>query len=116
MIAHVVLFQPRGELSAVERGAVLDALAAAARGAPTVRACRIGRRVTHGLPGYEQTMRQNFEYAAILEFDDLDGLRAYLRHPVHEGIGAQFGSAAAAALAYDYEMVDLDTAAGFVDR
>ena len=116
MIAHVVLFQPRDGLSASERGAVLDALAAAARGAPTVRACRIGRRVTHGLPGYEQTMRQNFEFAAILEFDDLEGLRAYLRHPAHEGIGAQFGSAAASALAYDYEMVSLDSAGRLVDR
>lgn len=116
MIAHVVLFQPREGLSARERGAVLDALAAAARGAPTVRACRIGRRVTHGLPGYEQAMAHDFEYAAILEFDDLAGLRAYLQHPAHEGIGAQFGTAAAAALAYDYEMVGLDGAARLVDR
>ena len=32
-----------------------------------------GRRVTHGLPGYEQMMRDDYEFAAVIEFDDVDG-------------------------------------------
>jgi hypothetical protein len=62
------------------------------------------------VPGYEQAMRQDFDYAAIIEFDDEEGLRAYLKHPAHVAIGAHFSSAAAAALAYDYEMVSLEDA------
>jgi hypothetical protein len=107
VIAHIILFKPRPDLTAPQRQSVIDALSSAARGAPTVRRCRVGRRATHGVPGYEQTMLEGYEYAAILEFDDLDGLRNYLRHPAHAAIGAQFASAAAAALAYDYEMVDV---------
>jgi hypothetical protein len=108
MIAHVILWQPRRDLTSDQRRGVLTAFTAAVKGAPSVRACRVGRRVKHGLPGYELEMTQDFEFAAILEFDDLDGLREYLRHPVHESIGGQFTSAAAAALAYDYEIVPLD--------
>lgn len=110
MIAHVILFQPRPDLTRAQRAAVLSALSDAAREAPTVRACRIGRRVKHGLPGYEQAMPQDFEYAAIIEFDSVDGLKAYLRHPAHQAIGQHFATAAAAALAYDYEMVGLEDA------
>ena len=110
MIAHVILFQPHPELTPAQRGAVLAALESAVRKAPTVRACRIGRRVLHGLPGYEQSMAQDFEFAAILEFDDVDGLRAYLQHPAHHVIGQHFSTAAAAALAFDYEMVPLEQA------
>ena len=108
MIAHVILWQPRPGLTADQRQEVLDALTAAVKGAPSVRACTIGRRVKHGLPGYEQLMAQDFEFAAIIEFDGIDGLRQYLRHPAHASIGERFTSAAAAALAYDYEIVELD--------
>jgi hypothetical protein len=111
MIAHVILWQPRADLSAGERQSVLAALVSAVKGAPTVRSCRIGRRVRHGEPGYEQVMSQDFGYVAIIEFDDIDGLRRYLRHPAHEAIGEQFTSAAAAALAYDYELVGIEDAA-----
>ncbi len=107
MIAHVILFQPRPDLTAEERQAVLGALSSATRGIPAVRSCRIGRRIKHGLPGYEQAMAQDFEYLVILEFDAVEGLREYLTHSVHESIGQFFTTAAAAALAYDYELVKL---------
>jgi hypothetical protein len=105
MISHVILFQPRPDVTPGERDAVLTALAEAAR-APTVLSCRVGRRVKHGLPGYEQLMPP-FEFAAIIEFEDLDGLREYLQHPAHETAGRYFTTASAAALALDYEMTEL---------
>jgi hypothetical protein len=108
MIVHVVLFRPRPELSITERQRVLDAMLAAARNVPTVRRCRVGRRVIHGLPGYEQTMREDYQFAAMLEFDDEQGLREYLQHPAHRQIATQFTSAASAALAYDYDLVDVE--------
>ena len=110
MIAHVVLLKPRADLSETDRRAVIDAFTDAASRIPSVKRCRIGRRVTHGLPGYEAAMRDGFEYSAIVEFEDLAGLKAYLTHPAHAAIGAQFTTAAAAALAYDYDMTDLGAA------
>ena len=111
MIAHLILFQPRPDLTPTERDAVIAALTAAARGTPGVRTCRIGRRVKHGLTGYEQAMRQDYEFAALIEFDTIDSLRAYLQDPAHDAIGQHFSTAAVAALAYDYEMVSLEEAA-----
>jgi hypothetical protein len=110
VIAHLVLFRPRPDLSAATRRELADALANAIRDIPSVRRARIGRRVTHGRP-YEQLMRVNYEYAAVLEFDDLDGLKAYLAHPAHEALGARFFEAFEEALMYDY---DLNEGAGAV--
>ena len=107
MIAHVVLLKPRPELTDGEKRDVLDAFAEAASRIAAVKRCRVGRRVTHGLAGYEAAMQGGFEYSAIVEFDDLGGLKTYLSHPAHAALGRYFTTAAADALAYDYEMVDV---------
>jgi hypothetical protein len=107
MIAHVILFEPKADMAPADRQNVLDALASAAAGIPSVRGLRVGRRVRHGRPGYEQMMQQDFEYAVIAEFDDVAGLTAYLAHPKHRAIGEHFTRSSAVALAYDYEMMDL---------
>ena len=115
MIAHVILFRPRTDLAAADRRAVFEALRKAARSIPSVRRCRVGRRVRHGLPGYEQAMREDYQFAAIFEFDDVEGLKAYLQHPAHASIGGHFTTAASAGLAYDYEVADADGADALID-
>ena len=116
MIAHIVLFTPQASVGPEEKAAILESLTHAVRQCPTVRASRIGRRVHHGLAGYEQHMREDYQYFLVLEFDDVEGLRQYLEHPAHGAIGGFFTNAAAAALAYDYEVVDLRDAGSFVGR
>ena len=106
MIAHAVLFKPKHELTAAQRQVVIDDLKAAASAIPSVRRLRVGKRIRHGRPGYEQLMREDFEYLVIVEFDDVEGLTAYLAHPQHDAIGAHFMQSAASALAYDYEIED----------
>ena len=61
--------------------------------------------MTHGR-AYEQLMRVDYEYAALLEFDDLDGLNAYLAHPAHEALAARFFESFDEALMYDYELAE----------
>lgn len=107
MIVHVVLFQPREHLAEADRAQVLDDLRRAAATIPSVRRFRLGRRLKHGLPGYEQTMIDNYEFAALIEFDDAEGLATYLQHPSHQAIGAHFTIAAQRALAYDYDVEDV---------
>jgi hypothetical protein len=41
---------------------------------------------------------------AVLEFDDVDGLRAYLDHPTHEAMATRLFAAIADTLIYDFEM------------
>jgi Stress responsive A/B Barrel Domain. len=106
MIVHVVLFSPKPDLSPSDRTAVLDALQSAAKNIPSIKRLRVGQRVKHSLPGYEQMMRDDYEYAVIIEFDDVEGLRAYLQHPAHAAAGHHFTASASKALAYDYEVVE----------
>jgi Stress responsive A/B Barrel Domain len=111
MISHIVLFKPRLTLGPAERTAIVEHLKTAIAQCPTVRGCHIGRRVQHGLPGYEQQMIEDYQYALTLDFDDVEGLVAYLQNPAHAGIGGLFTSAASASLGYDYDVVDLEDAA-----
>jgi len=106
VIAHVVLLQPRANLSASERRDALATLARTATDVPEIRRFRIGRRVRHGLPGYEQSMGQDYEFALIIEFEDVEALKRYLKAPAHAALGHLFTTATAAALAYDYEIVE----------
>jgi hypothetical protein len=106
MIVHVVLFSPRPDLSESDRRTLLEALAAAATGIPSIRRFRVGKRVKHSLPGYEQMMRDDYEFAVMIEFEDLAGLKAYLQHPAHAAAGHHFTASASKALAYDYETAE----------
>jgi hypothetical protein len=103
MVSHVVLFTPKPALSPDTRQRLIDAFARALREIPLIKRASIGRRVTHGRP-YEQLMTVNYEYAAVLEFDDLAALQAYLQHPAHDALGSLFFEAFDVALMYDYEM------------
>ena len=105
MISHVVLFKPRPDLSPAEREALLDAMRTAFTGIPQIKRVRVGRRRLIGR-GYEAQMTVDFEYAAVLEFDDEPALRTYLDHPAHADLGRHFGLTAAAALVYDFSMIE----------
>lgn len=82
---------------------MLEAVAHAAAGIPSVRRFQIGTRVMHK-PQYEQLMTEDYPYAAVIEFDDLAGLQAYLQHPKHERLGELFYQLLESALVYDYEI------------
>ncbi|MEP6914302.1 MAG: Dabb family protein [Acidobacteriota bacterium] len=110
MIAHVILFSPKDDLSPDARRLLLEALVAASAGIPSIRKFRVGRRIKHGLPGYEQMMADDYEYGAIIEFDDVEGLKAYLVHPSHAAVGRHFSASASRSLAYDYAIVDASDA------
>jgi stress responsive alpha/beta barrel protein len=116
VIAHLILFQPKADLAPAARQAVLSSLGEAAASIPGIQRFRVGRRVRHGLPGYEQAMEQDFTYVVLIELDDLDALKAYLAHPSHAAFGSHFTESATAALAYDYELVEAGEARMLVDK
>ena len=105
MLVHLVIFRPRPDLDLPGRQRLADALSAAMQQIPSVRRARVGRRVTHGRP-YEQLMRVDYTHIAMIEFDDVAGLKAYLEHPVHEQLAARFFEAFEEALMYDYDVAD----------
>jgi hypothetical protein len=108
VIAHVVLLQPRASLGREGRQAALSALSQSAQRIPGIARFRIGRRVKHGLPGYEQLMAQDSEFALVLEFESVEALKGYLSAPAHGVLGDLFTTATSAALSYDYDLRDVD--------
>lgn len=108
MIAHIVLLQPRADLTSQQRDEAIVTLRRTAGSVAEVRRCRLGRRVKHGLPGYEPLMVHDFEFALIIEFDDVEALKRYLLAPAHAALGELFYTATSSALAYDYAIEEID--------
>jgi hypothetical protein len=104
VIAHVVLFQPKKTLGAVERDALIDALQHALANIPLIKRAHIGRRRILGRQ-YDGINSLQFPYAAVLEFESEPDLRAYLDHPAHERLGEQFYLTSESALVFDFEML-----------
>jgi hypothetical protein len=44
------------------------------------------------------------DYVAMIDFDDLEGLQSYLKHPAHVALGERFGESLTSALVYDFEV------------
>lgn len=107
MVWHVVLAQPKPDLTTEERANFLAAFRTAVSAIPSVRGVRVGRRVTHGA-GYEAQMPDAADYVAVIEFDDLRGLQLYLQHPAHGELAAWFARTLRSAQVYDFEETDLD--------
>lgn len=90
MIAHIVLFEPKAGTTATDRDGFLEALKVAVDAIPTVNRSFVGLAVKVGAK-YEAAMGgMTYSYASVIEFDDVDGLKTYLEHPLHERIGQLF--------------------------
>ena len=113
MISHLVLMAPRGGLSKAERLALVDAFKRAVREIPTVRNVRVGSRVVHGA-GYEAQAPDTADYLIAIDFDDVEGLQTYLRHPAHEELGVRFGQSLRSAMVFDFEVGGLERLDGLV--
>jgi len=102
MLLHIVLFRPKPAISDADRQAMFDALHVASTEIPSVKRFHVGRRITHGRP-YEAMMTEDYPFAAIVEFESLQGLKAYLEHPKHDALGRLFYALLERGLVYDYE-------------
>jgi hypothetical protein len=107
MMTHVVLFTPRTDLSAAEIARLSTTLSSALEGIPSIRRYQVGRCVRLG-SAYDAAAPLDFSYLVVVELDDRDALRAYLRHPLHDALGKLFYEMSAVALAADFESVDRD--------
>jgi hypothetical protein len=107
MVAHVVLFRPKPELTTDDRRAFVAAMQHALTSIPAIRRARVGRRLTLGRQ-YDALNQQEFPYAAILEFANQEDLQTYLEHPAHEMLGAQFYTTSQAAMVFDFDLLEGD--------
>ena len=96
--------QAEAAVGPAERAAIVEHLRRAVAQCPTVRAVP-RRQARAARPARLRAADgRGLSVRAGLEFDDVEGLEAYLQSPAHAGIGGLFTSAASASLAYDYEL------------
>jgi hypothetical protein len=105
VITHLVVFRPKDSVGPAQRNLLVETLRTALQTIPSIRRVQFGQRVLVNRP-YEQLMTTNYEFAALLAFDDLDGLRAYLDHPAHASLAAAFFTTVQDALMYDFDLRD----------
>ena len=100
-----MLFRPRADLSAPDTNALIASFERALRDIPMIRRARVGKRITIGRD-YERLMAVDYEFAAVLEFDDAASLKAYLEHDAHQELGKRLFQSIEAVLVYDFEVTD----------
>jgi hypothetical protein len=81
MIRHCSLWKFTDDAPEDLHDRLIDAFTVAATEIPSVRACQVG-----GNMGYLPT---NHDFALTIDFDDLDGYRAYVAHDRHMEIFKQ---------------------------
>lgn len=90
MIAHIVLFEPKASTTAADRDAFLETLRTAIEGIPSVGRSFVGKSVKLGVRYEEVLGYSTYSYASVSEFEDTDGLKEYLNHPLHERVSQLF--------------------------
>jgi hypothetical protein len=110
MIAHIVLFEPKADLSQPQKLAFAQSVIETCRSIETVKRISLGRRVDVD-PGYARSLGDStYKYAAVLEFESADGLVSYLNDPKHEVLGRLFWQYCERALISEVEWIDVGEA------
>ena len=78
---HTVIFHLKEDAAkGAAEGLITDAHELLAR-IPTVRELRVGRPAEKGTPN---RAKKDFAVALVIFFDDFDGLKTYIDHPMHK--------------------------------
>ena len=106
MILHIVLYQPKATASLEELQALSQAIEEAARDIQTISQVRVGRAKDLGFGYKTWPYNQTSGYAAVFEFSDIHGLRAYLMHDRHKDLAEMFWKTCDNPTILDVEAVD----------
>ena len=109
MIAHIVLFNPKP--TATRDVLLLSAqlLERLAREVPGVIRASAGRSIALDA-GYPRSFgEKTYQNVCVVEFENQEGLLAYLNHPLHRDLGRLFWEMCDAAVVTESEMVDAKT-------
>lgn len=90
MIAHVVLFEPKSSTTMAERDAFIELLRVTFSDVSTVQRSFIGLKQKIGVSYESKLGDTTYSYASVVEFEDVEGLRTYLEHPLHVKVGQLF--------------------------
>ena len=111
MIAHVVLFTPKSDLSESDSRSFAQSIVETFRQISAIERAIVGRAV-YVNAGYQRNFGdKTYEFAAVVEFKDAPALLAYLNHPLHKELGALFWQHCESTVIVDIESADATSSA-----
>ena len=111
MIAHVVLFTPKSDLSEADSRSFAQSIVEVFRQIPVIERAIVGRAV-YVKAGYQRNFGdKTYEFAAVVEFKDAAALLEYLNHPLHKELGALFWRHCESTVIVDIESADATSSA-----
>lgn len=95
MITHIVLLQPKPEISLEETRTALDHVQALKDTIPGIVDVEIGQNMSRNHHGYT--------YGFIMRFIDAEHLKAYAPHPQHQVVSNELRSICTSIIDFDIE-------------
>ena len=90
MIAHIVLFRPKPDLTSDQLRSFAQSIKATIQGSEGLSRGTVGKAAAINA-GYSRHLdNSTYPFAAVLEFDTPDDLVKYLRKPEHQTLGRLF--------------------------
>ena len=90
MLAHIVLFEPKPGISEGQKRLFAQLFQDLSRAVSSVRRANVGRSIDLNTGYAREFGEKTYRYAAVVEFDDSEGLVEYLTHPIHQKLGKMF--------------------------
>jgi hypothetical protein len=111
VIAHIVLFDVKEGLTTERLRLFARMFSLHAKLIPGIRRVTVGRSMPDGPVYYPSIGVSTYQLAAVLEFDDKQGLDGYLKHPLHVELGRSLWEVSERAAVVDIETLDLEAVA-----
>lgn len=106
MISHIVLFNPKDGLTEDQVRLFAQQFHRAMTSVPSIRRATVGRRIDVNAGDTLILGDVTYKYAAVIEFDDREGLVAYLTDPLHRELARLFWDSCASTVVTDVETMD----------
>jgi hypothetical protein len=106
MISHIVLFEPKPDLATDKILSFAQQLARVIASVPTIRRVTVGRSLAVDSGVARNFGGKTYSFAAVIEFDDKEGLISYLNHPSHQVLGRLFWENCEATVVAEMESID----------
>ena len=110
VISHIVLFNAKAGLSEADVRLFAQQLRRTMAEIPSVIRASVGRRVSIDSGNPRNLGDTTYEFSAVVDFEDKQGLITYLSHPLHQELGRLFWLYCASTVVLEVTSVDAKSA------
>jgi Stress responsive A/B Barrel Domain len=109
LIAHVVLFEPKADVTPEQRRDFLNEIRSVATEIAIVHQASVGRPLSFSRMPALNSGQPTYSFAAVMTFRTRNDLDVYLTHPRHELLRTMFWNFCQATLIADLDLSDVNS-------